>query len=97
MGTDEVLLHSFLTSALEACHQTHVSAALTPGDWACRWGGLDVVEKKFPFARRDSNDVTSSPQPKPYSDYTIRANHQIGLNTLQYCNELPSQPSDQTI
>jgi len=72
------------------CDQIHVPAALTPGDWAYRRGGLDVVEKKlFSCASRDSNAVTSSPQPKPYSDYTIQANHQVGLNTVQYSNELP--------
>jgi len=98
MGTEEVHLHSFLTSALEVCDQIHVPAALTPGGWECRRGSLDVVEKNlFSCAHRDSNAVTLSPQPKPYSDYTIPANHQVGLSTLQYGNELPSQPSDQTI
>jgi hypothetical protein len=97
MGTEEVQLHSFLTSVLDVCDQIHVPDALTPGGWGCRRVGLDVVEKKlFSCARRDSNAVTS-PQPKPYSDYTIPANHQVGLNTPQYSNELPSQPSDQTI
>ena len=98
MRTEEVQLHSFLTSALEVYDQIHVPAALTPGGWGCRRVELDVVEKKlFSCARRDSNAVKSSPQPKPYSDYTIPANHQVGLNTPQYSNDLPSQPSDQRI
>jgi hypothetical protein len=87
MGTEEVQLHSLLTSALEVRDQINVPGALTPGGWACRRGGVDVSEQKLSScARRDSNAVTSSPKPMPYIDYAIPANHQVGFNTQQYSN-----------